>query len=178
MSAAVTRMLSFAKKYGKDMISALNNSPVFFPVMLVQASNESGYGTSYSAVHRNNFFGIMEGGHKKVFSSPQDCFNYYANLLSGVQRYVNAGVPTATDPYKQMRAIADAGYYDANNDDNLPASQRPPNKRWTAKQSADRYYSINKLFLDEILLKLPIGRINDSTVAQAQTSLANLTSMV
>ena len=160
------------------MIAALNNSPIFFAVMLVQGSNESGYGTSYSAVHRNNFFGIMEGKKKRVFNTPQDCFAFYANLLTSSPVYVNAGVTTATDPYAQMRAIANAGYYDANTDDTLPVSQKTPNKIWTAQQSADHYFSTNKIFLDGILLSVKIGRINSSTIAQAKTSLVNITSLV
>jgi len=174
MSAAVERMLSFAKKYGNDMINALNNTPIYFSVCLVQACNESGFGTSYSAVHRNNFFGIMEGKKHKVFNTPMSCFNYYANLLSTIPRYINSGVVTATSPYIQMRAIANAGYYDANTDYNLPASQLPPNKIWTAQQSADKYYNTNKYFLDGILYKLPIGKISDQTVATSVNYLSNL----
>lgn len=181
MTAATTRTLSFAKKYGQDMISALNNSPIFFAVMLVQASNESAYGTSYSAVHRNNFFGIknQNAKGKRIFSTPQECFNFYASLLTSAGRYIKAGVLTATDPYNQIRAIANAGYYDANDDkDNLPPSQLPPNKRWTAQQSADRYYNLNRVILDEIMLSLKIGRITNNNLAQTQASLANMLTMV
>ena len=176
--AVINGMLSFAKKYGGDMIAALNNSPIFFAVMLVQASNESGYGTSYSAVHRNNFFGIMQGKNKRVFNTPQDCFTFYSNLISSGSIYVNAGVPAANDPYAQIRAIANAGYYDANTDDTLPTAQKPPNKRWTAQQSADHYYATNKIFLDGILLSVKIGRINSNTIAAAKTSLVNVLSLV
>lgn len=173
-SAQETRMLQFAKFYGKDMIAALNGSPIYFAVMLVQASNESGYGTSYSAVHRNNFFGIMQGKKKKVFASPQDCFSYYINLLSNSPRYLAKGVSSSTSPYEQIRRIADAGYYDANNDDTLPASQKYPNKKWTAAQSADHYYSVNKKLIDSMLLAIPIGTVNNNTLASASKTLTTL----
>jgi hypothetical protein len=180
-SAATIKSLSFVKKYGNDMFLALNGTRLFFPIMLIQAVNESWYGTSYSAVHRNNFFGIKNPNNKgmRVFNTPQDCFSYYANLLTTSSRYVNAGVNSASDPYAQMRSIANAGYYDANDDTgNLPALQLPPNKIWTAQQSADRYYNLNKILLDEILLNLKVGIINNSNLAQAQTQLANLNSII
>jgi len=173
-SASVTRMLSFAKKYGTSMVTALNNSPVFFAVMLVQACNESGYGTSYSAVHRNNFFGIMENRRNRNFNSPTDCFSYYVNLLTTKPIYQVAGVGSALDPYKQIRAIANAGYYDGNNDATLPKSQLPPNKIWTAQQSADHYYATNKSFLDGVLLSLPIGRVSNQNIASATASISSL----
>jgi hypothetical protein len=169
--AATNRMLSFAKVYGNDMIKVLDGSGIYFPVMLVQACNESGYGTSYSATHRNNFFGISGG--KAIFKSPYDCFFYYVNMLQTYHNYVNAGVGTASDPYNQIKAISDSGYYDANTDENLPPSQLPPNKTWTAAQSAQRYYNINKGFLDGILLRLPIGLINSQNASTASNLIAS-----
>ena len=171
MSAAVNRMLSFAKVYGKDMIKALDGSGVYFPVMLVQACNESGYGTSFAATHRNNFFGIAGG--KAKFNTPYECFTYYIKLMTTYPTYANAGVTSAKSPYIQMFDIANSGYYDANTDDNLPPSQLPPNKTWTPAQSAKRYYNINKGFLDEILLKLPIGLINSQNSATASGLIAS-----
>ena len=171
MSAAVNRMLSFAKQYGNDMIKALDGSNIYFPVMLVQACNESGYGTSYAATHRNNFFGIAGG--KAVFKTPYDCFAYYVKLLQTYPTYVNANVGGSNSPYKQMQAIANSGYYDANTDENLPPSQLPPNKTWTPAQSAQRYYNINKGFLDGILLRLPIGLINSQNAATAYNTISS-----
>ena len=171
MSAAVNRMLSFAKVYGSDMIKALDGSGVYFTVMLVQACNESGYGTSYAATHRNNFFGIAGG--KAKFTTPYECFAYYVKLLNTYPTYVSAGVTSANSPYSQIADIANSGYYDANTDENLPPSQLPPNKTWTAAQSAKRYYNINKIFLDEILLKLPIGLINSQNATTASNLIAS-----
>lgn len=169
--AATNRMLSFAKVYGNDMIKALDGSGIYFPVMLVQACNESGYGTSYSATHRNNFFGIAGG--KAIFKTPYDCFTYYVNLLQTYPNYVNSNVGTASGPYNQIKAIANSGYYDANTDETLPVSQLPPNKVWTKAESNARYYSINKKFLDGILLVLPIGLINSQNASTASNLIAS-----
>jgi len=155
------------------MIKALDGSNIYFAVMLVQACNESGYGTSYAATHRNNFFGIAGG--KAIFKTPYDCFAYYVKLLETYPNYVNAGVSNAINPYNQIKAIANSGYYDANTDENLPPSQLPPNKTWTPTQSAARYYSINKGFLDGILLRLPIGLINSQNAATASNLIASST---
>ncbi len=170
----VKAMLSFAKKYGNDMVAALNGSNIYFSVMLVQGSIESAFGKSSAAKNKNNFFGILSGNSIRSFATPQACFEYYVNLLSTKSIYVNKGVNTATDPYKQIFAIADAGYYSANNDWNIPAAQRPPNKVWTHAESAQRYYNTNKGFIDAILLALPIGKINNSNIAASSSSVTNL----
>ena len=154
MSASVNRMLSFAKKYGNDMIEALDGTGIYFPVMLVQACLESGYGTSYAAQHRNNFFGIKGG--KAIFKTPYDCFKYYATLLSSNPTYSSNGVNKSSSPYLQVQNIAKSGYYTGNDDETLPVSQRPPNYYWTPEASAKHYYNSIKPFLDGLLLKLPI----------------------
>jgi len=171
MSASTNRMLSFAKTYGKDMIRALDGTGIYFPVMLVQACLESGYGTSYAAVNRNNFFGIKGG--KAKFKTPYDCFAYYSKLLSNSPNYEKNNVANSTSPYSQITNIANSGYYNGNDDDTLPASKRPPKYRWTAQTSAKHYYDSVKPFLDGILLVLPIGLINSQTASNAGVLIAN-----
>jgi flagellum-specific peptidoglycan hydrolase FlgJ len=174
-------MLVFTKKYGKYMLDSLNGSAIYFPVMLSQASLESGYGTSKAAKNKNNFFGVMYGGTTKRFSSPKDAFEkqiemfYKPNLP-----YAGAGVLTANDPYQQARRIADAGYYSLANDDTLPPSLKAKIKKYgfTKKDSADWYYSKLKGFIDDALLVLPLGKISDVTFAQAGSLIKQKTTLI
>jgi len=165
-------MLVFAKKYGNDMVQALNNTFVFFPVMLAQASLESGYGTSSAAKNKNNFFGVMSGGKTASFSTAQSAFENQINLFNDPNHpYIANGVQTAKTPYEQIRAIANSGYYSMNNDDTLPASLASNKGTFTAKQSADYYYNNLKGFVDDALFVLPLGKINDSNLSAATASI-------
>ena len=175
LSASQKEVLRFAKTYGNSMISALNEKPIFFSVMLTIASTESGYGKSYSAIKRNNYFGIMKNRKEKMsFNSPKDCFDYWVDLLVNKNRYIIAGVPTSINPYEQIKAMALGGYYDANNDtkSTLPTNLQSKYGRITPKESSDWYYTKNKQMLDAILLTLPIGKVNNKN-AVASSNLFN-----
>jgi hypothetical protein len=183
MSAAVQHnMLVFLKKYGNNMVDALNGSDIFFPLMLAQASIESGYGQSNAAKNKNNFFGVMSGNTTKTFRSPTEAFTKQVELFYKPNLpYFNKGVTTATSPYDQARKIADAGYYSMNNDETLPKSVtsgctwNSSKQRWsctfTAKQSADWYYGRIKNMIDDALIVVPLGKINSSNLAQASNTL-------
>lgn len=180
-------MLVFTKKYGKAMNEALKNSPIFFSVMLAQASLESGYGTSTAAKRKNNFFGVLSGGVTATFTNPRDAFHSQIDLFSDPSMpYIRNGVLSAKTPYAQIRAIANSGYYSMNNDETLKGKSvvsgyKWNGKRWAGanfslKQSADWYYNNLKGFVDDALFVLPIGLINDATYAQAGQVIAMNTS--
>ena len=61
-------MLVFTKKYGKYMLDSLNGSAIYFPVMLSQASLESGYGTSNAAKNKNTRLGFLNSKNTNVLS--------------------------------------------------------------------------------------------------------------
>jgi hypothetical protein len=171
MSQAVqNNMLVFAKRYGKDMLEALNGSDIYFPVMLAQASLESGYGTSAAAKNKNNFFGVMWNGKTKRFQSPKDAFEKQVDMFYKPNLpYQSNGVTTSTSPYEQARRIADSGYYSLANDNTLPAAMkaRIAKNGFTAKESSDWYYNKLKIMIDNALTVLPLGKINDASIAQA-----------
>lgn len=174
-------MLVFTKKYGKYMLDALNGSEIYFPLMLSQASLESGYGTSNAARNKNNFFGVMAGNTTKRFDSPKDAFKKQVELFYKPNLpYVGKGVLTATDPYQQARRIADAGYYSLGNDATLPAYMKTKIAKYgyTKKDSADWYYNKLKNFIDDALIVLPVGKINDQNLAQASNILKQKISTV
>lgn len=163
LTAGQKASVAFAKKYSNDMVSALNNTPIFFSVMLTIASTESGFGRSFSARNRNNFFGIMQGKGHRVFRTPQECFEYWVDFLTRMERYIKAGVTTAKSPEQQIKAMAIGGYYSANNDtkSTLPPNLQAKYGRVTPQESADWYYKKNKQKLDVILEVLPIGKISN-----------------
>jgi hypothetical protein len=176
MGAAVQHnMLVFTKRYGKQMLNALNGSAIFFPIMLSQASLESGYGTSSAARNKNNFFGVMAGNTTKKFNSPDEAFKKQIELFyKPTLPYLGKGVLNANDPYQQARRIADAGYYSLGNDATLPAYMKAKIAKngFTKKESADWYYNNLKKFIDDALIVMPIGKINDQNLAQVSNILS------
>jgi hypothetical protein len=188
-AARQNNMLVFTKKYGNYMVESLNNSPIFFSVMLAQASLESGYGTSSAAKKKNNFFGVMSGNTTATFSNPKSAFDKYIELFNKPNLpYLKAGVLNAKTPYEQIRAIADAGYYSMNNDETLKGKSVVRNAKWngsrwvgvnfTKKQSADWYYNNIKGFVDDALFVLPIGRVNDNILAQTKSQISKISTTV
>jgi hypothetical protein len=174
-------MLVFTKKYGKYMLDALNGSAIYFPVMLAQASIESGYGTSKAAKEKNNFFGVMYGGNTKKFSSPKDAFEKQVEMFYKPNLpYAGNGVITANDPYQQARRIADSGYYSLANDMTLPSymNAKISKSGFTKKDSADWYYSKLKGFIDDALFVLPLGKISDASYAQAGNLIKQKTTLI
>jgi flagellum-specific peptidoglycan hydrolase FlgJ len=179
--AAQNNMLVFTKKYGSYMLDALNGSAIYFPVMLAQASLESGYGTSSAAKNKNNFFGVMYGGTTKKFNSPRDAFEKQVELFYKPNLpYAGNGVITANSPYEQARRIADSGYYSLHNDQTLPDYMKKKIAKYgyTKKDSADWYYSKLKGFIDDALFVLPLGKINDNTFAQAGSLINQKTKLI
>jgi hypothetical protein len=102
---------------------------IFASVTIAQAINESGWGGSYLARTDYNLFGIKyPGNHDSSISVTQgtwatDDGGYYAHynswgdscldhgfFLANNSRYAQAGVFTATTPFDQVQAIANAGY--------------------------------------------------------------------
>lgn len=173
-------MLVFTKIYGKEMLDALNGSDIFFPLMLAQASNESGYGTSKAAKNKNNFFGVMAGRVTATFKTPKDAFDKQIKLFYNPNLpYLSHGVTSASTPYEQARRIADSGYYSLGNDDTLPPYMKAKVARgYTAKDSADWYYNRLKGFIDDALTVLPLGKINNTTLAQAGNIINQNTSLI
>jgi len=188
-------MTVFIKKYADHLLPALNNQPLFLAVIWSQACLESGYGGSDAAKNHNNFFGVEINNKIKTFSSPKDAFEYQANLFQNPNLpYISHGVLTATTAYAQVRAIADSGYYSMTNDETLATNWKgsggvPKGWVWngytwtgsvwkgshfTAKESSDHYYNNLKGFIDDALLLLPIGKVNDAGLASIQRSIFNL----
>ena len=177
LTAGQKASISFAKRFGNDMVAALNNKPIFFSVMLTIASTESGFGRSFSARNRNNFFGIMKSKwEQRTFASPQQCFEYWVELLTTRSWYVNARVTTAKTPEEQIKAMARGGYYSANNDtkSTLPPNLQAKYGRVSNQESADWYYKKNKQKLDVILEVLPIGKISNQNYASYSQLIQNV----
>ena len=184
--ATRNNMIVFSQKYGVDMLDALNGTNIFFPLMLAQASLESGYGTSSAAKYKNNFFGVLIGNTTKKFNSAREAFAKQVELFyKPTLPYLSKGVTTATTPYEQARRIADAGYYSMNNDQTLPKSQtkgctwNSSKQRWngcnfSAKQSADWYYKTLKGMIDDALIAVPIGKVDAKAIAQAKGVISGL----
>lgn len=74
---------TFVQTYLGDAenVSAQTGLPVDY--VLGQAALESGWGGSYSAQNRNNFFGISPGGQLASYGSPGASFQAFANLING-----------------------------------------------------------------------------------------------
>lgn len=170
--ATRNNMKIFLRKYGAAMLTASQNNPIYFSLLLSQASLESGYGTSNIAKTKYNFFGVYDGSNYKTFSSPVDAFNYQLKLLTtGI--YLQNGVPVANTPYEQIKRIANAGYYSMNNDETLPKSltgsaiwNKPKSKwigiRFTPQQSAAWYIKNLSEFIDDALAVMPLGLVTST----------------
>ena len=63
--------------------------------ILAVAGKEGAWGTSYSARHRNNFFGLKPGGKFAVFADATACFDFFGRLLA---RKYAAAVQASSDP--------------------------------------------------------------------------------
>jgi uncharacterized FlgJ-related protein len=181
MSALVQHnMLVFTKKYGKEMLDALNGSEIYFPLMLAQGSLESGYGTSNAARNKNNFFGVMYNGTTKTFSSPKDAFQRQVKLFYNPNLpYISNGVINATSPYDQARKIADSGYYSLENDNTLPAYMKAKvSKGFTKQDSANWYYGKLKSMIDDALTIIPLGKINEANLVASSNVLTQKSTLV
>ena len=88
----------------------------FFPsVLMAQAAEESGWGSSNIAKNANNIFGIKKGswtgatlnGYRK-YATVEECIINYCSVVMAQSRYAN--VKNATD-YKQALVYIQAGGY-------------------------------------------------------------------
>lgn len=80
-------------------------------VMLGQAALETGYGRSWQAQARNNWFGLGAYNNNTSFaySSIEECIEYYAKLISSNARYSKA-YEARNNPEKMIREIKNSGY--------------------------------------------------------------------
>ena len=109
-------------------------------VILAQAAHESGWGGSYAARVRKNFFGITAYGSKneywdgsksasqtnpqlvfRIYKTEQDSFYDFARLIS--MKYKSAA-SVSNDSTQYAKAIAYSPYISEKNGDNRPAYQK------------------------------------------------------
>jgi peptidoglycan hydrolase FlgJ len=124
---------SLAEKAGKKY----NLNPT---VILAQAAHESGWGGSYAARVRKNFFGIIAAGNPneywdgskspsqtnphlvfRIYKTAQDSFMDFARLISS--KYKTAA-SVSSDSTQYAKAIAYSPYISEQNGDNRPAYQK------------------------------------------------------
>ncbi len=124
---------SLAEKAGKKY----NLNPT---VILAQAAHESGWGGSYAARVRKNFFGILAAGKPneywdgskspsqtnphlvfRIYKTAQDSFMDFARLIS--VKYKSAA-SVSQDSTQYAKAIAYSPYISEKNGDNRPAYQK------------------------------------------------------
>lgn len=100
---------SFVNMVAQVAIANYKKSGILPSVAVAQACYESQYGTSVNAKLRNNIFGVKDHGKNKVFSSIDECMNYYfSKSLILNARYDKArGQKT---PEATLQAILDAHY--------------------------------------------------------------------
>ncbi|MDO9186252.1 MAG: glucosaminidase domain-containing protein [Bacteroidia bacterium] len=124
---------SLAEKAGKKY----NLNPT---VILAQAAHESGWGGSYAARVRKNFFGITAYGSTneywdgsksasqtnpqlvfRIYKTAEDSFMDFARLISS--KYKTAA-SVSSDSSQYAKAIAYSPYISEKNGDNRPAYQK------------------------------------------------------
>lgn len=129
-------MKLFIDKYGKDIVSAIKGTGLFFTAVAAQKAYESDYGNSQLASKYNNFGGVKNFGSlsgagvinldttevingrrviKKqpfaTYPNPKAAFDSYVRILKDPsKKYTSMGVFTATDPVEQIRRMVEAGY--------------------------------------------------------------------
>lgn len=75
--------------------------------ILAVAGKEGAWGTSYSARHRNNFFGLKPGGTFAVFADAAACFDFFGRLM---ERRYPAAVQASGDPVAFGQRLAFSPY--------------------------------------------------------------------
>ena len=129
-------MKVFIDKYGKDIVSAIKGTGLFFTAVAAQKSYESDYGNSELASKYNNFGGVKNFGGlsgagvvnldtaekingKRVikkqpfatYPNPKSAFESYVRILKDpTKKYTSNGVFTAIDPLDQIKRMVQAGY--------------------------------------------------------------------
>ncbi len=130
MASEYTKSLikSFVTLYGADIVRAINNTGLYFPAVIALLSVESANGTSDLAIRANNFGSIKgdssngivmdttEGNSRtpsRAYFKRYDNFNQFISDFVNVlheDRYVNAGVFSATSPEDQITSMVLGGY--------------------------------------------------------------------
>ncbi|OFY83638.1 MAG: hypothetical protein A3F72_15285 [Bacteroidetes bacterium RIFCSPLOWO2_12_FULL_35_15] len=133
--------IDFANKYyplAKEAGEKYNLNPV---VILAQAAHESGWGDSYGARIRRNFFGVIAAGKPnaywkgeknqstasglwfRVYPSAQDSISDFARLITSSNNY-NDAEKVSFDTPAYAKAIAYSPYISETNGDNRPAYEK------------------------------------------------------
>ena len=113
----------FASQISTDAVNACINTGIFPSVVIAQAIEESGSGSSKLARMFNNLFGHMAGlgwlGKKgqtvpggkywRAYNSIGESVAAHIHILTK-PKYILAGVPTAKTPFEQVIALQKAGY--------------------------------------------------------------------
>lgn len=113
----------FAGRIAPAVIQQCINTGVFPSVVIAQAIQESGSGTSKLAQLANNLFGHMastlypgkkiqlvhDGKLWRAYNSVLDCIGDHIGILKHA-KYQVAGVIRAKTPYQQAQALQSAGY--------------------------------------------------------------------
>ena len=126
--------ISFIRRYWAVAVAAAKHFGLNPVVLLAQAAQESGWGTSYSAGHRRNFFGILAVGAPnlwwdgrgtpssvnphlvfRVYDTDSDSFHDYARLISRKYPAV-AALSHDIDAYAAAMAASDY-IFEGNGDD-------------------------------------------------------------
>jgi flagellum-specific peptidoglycan hydrolase FlgJ len=164
-ASAYTKSLitTFVQQHGADIVAAITNTGLYFAAVVAQLSVESANGTSGLSQETNNYGGIkgdandgvlmdtteVQNGRtvatkayfKKYSNFPAFMADYVSNLTDN-NRYVSAGVFTATSPEDQITKMVNAGY----------STQTA--KAYLAGGVGDRITATRELF--------PFGQINSS----------------
>jgi flagellum-specific peptidoglycan hydrolase FlgJ len=113
----------FVDTYGKDILTAIKGTQLYFPVVVAQMCLESGYGLTPVAKNYNNFSGIRnlsgrvpfatgaspDTNKYAIYPTPQAYFKGHVAVVLK-DRYKEKGLLTATTPEEQLMAIANGGY--------------------------------------------------------------------
>jgi flagellum-specific peptidoglycan hydrolase FlgJ len=113
----------FADTIAPNVITDCINTGVFPSVVIAQAMQESGYGSSYQAQHYKNIFGhtasasysgpkkqtVPGGMFWRVYNSIADSISAHISILKKPV-YRLAGAFKATTPFEQAAALQKAGY--------------------------------------------------------------------
>ena len=108
--ATLIQQQQFVSTYYPDALAASQQTGISPSIILAQAAQETGWGTSSAALNQNNFFGISPGGNLATYNSPQEGFNAYANLLNTPNYSSKLSGVNLSDPGGVVGALV-AGQY-------------------------------------------------------------------
>lgn len=125
---------SFAQQIAPDVIAKCLNTGVFPSVVIAQAIEESGSGTSQIAQRFNNLFGHMatanytgkkgqttpHGNFWRWYSTIGDCIAAHISILKK-PKYQLSGVTRAKTPFEQAQALQLGGYNQGKDKDQYAA---------------------------------------------------------